>query len=166
MQESNSRYVLFLFGPPEGHEPPVFWQIRIVFILPFSAAYNREDKTSTDATSSSFMEFVQDHHQQLLPFTIITFTEKVPHWGGLGLLPDLPREEGVEKFDKTPKSGQNFSWHLYYMLKMQFTLKLNRIPGGPIPFSLLEILPFLPQGLPRLPSPGSTLIELKKNRKI
>ena len=51
MQESNSRYVLFLFGPPEGHEPPVFWQIRIVFILPFSAAYNREDKTSTDATS-------------------------------------------------------------------------------------------------------------------
>ena len=47
---------------------------------------------------------------------------------------------------------------------MFITLKLNRIPGGPIPFSLLEILPFLPQGLPRLPSPGSTLIELKKNK--
>ena len=77
MQESNSRYVLFLFGPPEGHEPPVFWQIRIFFILSFSDAYNREDKTSTHATSSTFMEFFQDHHQQLLPFTIITFTEKV-----------------------------------------------------------------------------------------
>ena len=106
------------------------------------------------------------HHQQVLPFTIITFTEKVPHWGGLGLLPDLPREEGVEKSTKPPKGGQNFSWHLYYMLKMQFPLKLNRIPGGPIPFSLLEILPFLPQGLPRLPSPGSTLIELKNRKNI
>ena len=72
------------------------------------------------------------------------------------------RRRGWKIRQNPPKSGQNFSWHLYYMLKMQFPLKLNRIPGGPIPFSLLEILPFLPQGLPRLPSPGSTLIELKK----
>ena len=72
MQESNSRYVLFLFGPPEGHEPPVFWQIRIVFILPFSAAYNREDKTSTDATSWNLSKTIINNS-----FIIITFTEKV-----------------------------------------------------------------------------------------
>ena len=40
------RQVLFLFGPPKGHEAPVFWHIGIVFILPFSLAYNREDKTA------------------------------------------------------------------------------------------------------------------------
>ena len=76
------------------------------------------------------------------------------------------RRRGWKIRQNPPKSGQNFSWHLYYMLKMQFPLKLNRIPGGPIPFSLLEILPFLPQGLPRLPSPGSTLIELKNRKNI
>ena len=42
------RQVLFLFGPPKGHEAPVFWHIGIVFILPFSLAYNREDKTASD----------------------------------------------------------------------------------------------------------------------
>ena len=37
-------WVLFLFGPPEGHEAPIFGQIGKVFIVPFSPAYNREDK--------------------------------------------------------------------------------------------------------------------------
>ena len=36
--------VLFLFGPPEGHEAPIFGQIRKVFIVPLSPAYNREDE--------------------------------------------------------------------------------------------------------------------------
>ena len=36
--------VLFLFGPPEGHEAPIFGQIGKVFIAPFSPAYNREGK--------------------------------------------------------------------------------------------------------------------------
>ena len=37
-------WVLFLFGPPEGHEAPIFGQIRKVFIVPLSPAYNREGK--------------------------------------------------------------------------------------------------------------------------
>ena len=36
--------VLFLFGPPEGHEAPIFGQIGKVFIAPFEPAYNREGK--------------------------------------------------------------------------------------------------------------------------
>ena len=90
--------------------------------------------------------------QHLHVFIIITFTKKVAHRCGLGFLPDLPVEERVEKFNKTPKSSQNSSWHLYYMLKMRV---VNRSRGGPIPFSLLEILLAYPQALPMQPSPES-----------
>ena len=93
----------------------------------------------------------------------ITFTKKVAHRCGLGFLPDLPVEESSTKPQKAAKTLLDI-FITCWKCNLEWN-SLNRIRGGPIPFSLLEILPFYTQGLPMLPSPELGLWKIRNNLK-